>query len=108
MWRYARAAVLVSASFVVSLGTAHAQTVNLSEGPLPKSCFRNDLSMELTGKITVQQEGKNITLKQAASARHLFVEKILEAKDGMAEKSARIYQAAEAAITSDSDVAKRA
>src|SRR5437763_510224 len=99
MWRNARTAVLLSASFVVSLGTAHAQTVNLTEGPLARSCFRNDLSMDLTGKITVQQEGKNITLKQAASARHVFIEKILEAKDGLAVKSARIYQAAEAAIT---------
>ena len=106
MWRNVGAGLLVTVGILA--GKADAQTVHLSEGPLAKSCFRNDLSMDLTGKITVQQEGKNITLKQAASARHVFVEKILEAKDGLAEKSARIYQAAEAAITIESEVAKRA
>src|ERR1700730_4547240 len=104
MWRMFLSATLLLASFE----GARAQTVSLVEAPLPTSCYRNDLSMELTGKVTVQQEGKNISLTQVASARHEFLERILEARDGLAEKSARIYQSAEATITIGADVAKRA
>jgi len=100
--------VLVSVTVLLAIiEVAQAQTILLGETPLPKSCFRNDLSMELTGKFTVQQEGKSITLRQTASARHEFLERILEAKDHLAEKSARLYQGATAIITIDSDVAKR-
>ncbi len=86
---------------------AQAQTVPLVEAPLSKSCFRNDLSMDLTGTLTVRQEDKTITLKQKATARHEFMERVLEAKDGVAEKTARIYQAAEATISIDGEVNKR-
>jgi hypothetical protein len=93
---------------LVGHGTAQAQTVLLAEAPLPKSCFRIELSMELAGKFTLQQEGKALHLKQTASARHVFLERVLEAKDGLAAKTARLYQAAEATINVDGDTAKRA
>jgi hypothetical protein len=103
MWRK-----LISAAVILAVcGQSQAQSLPLVEAPLPKSCFRNELTMELTGKVAVQQEGKAITLNQKASARHQFIERILEAKDGLAEKSARIYEAAEATITIDSDTVKR-
>jgi hypothetical protein len=97
---------------VAGLDRAQAQTVTLAEAPLPKSCFRNELAMELTGKVTVQQEGKTITLKQTASARHEFLERVLEAKEvqdgvSIAEKSARLYHVAEATLAIESDVVKR-
>jgi hypothetical protein len=103
MWR-----TLASLTVLMVGGTAHAQTVPLAEAPLPKSCFRVELTMDLTGRVSVQQEGKTIHLKQAASARHEFLERVLEAKDGVAEKTARLYRAAEANITIDTDVAHRA
>ena len=103
MWR------LLCTGLVCLLGvsSAHAQNVLLVEAPLPKSCFRNELTMELAGKVRVQQEGQTITLQQQASARHEFLERIVDAKDGLAEKTARIYQAAEATITIDKEVSKR-
>src|SRR5262245_38829387 len=103
MWR-----MLASVAVVLTgLGSAQAQTVSLVEAPLPKSCFRIELSMELAGKARVQQEGQTITLNQSAAAKHEFLERVLEAKDGMAEKTARVYQTGEATITIEKDVSKR-
>src|SRR5262245_51928325 len=109
MWRLLASVV----AFLIGFEAVQAQSIPLAEAPLPKACFRIELGMELAGKITVQQEGKNITLKQTATARHEFVERILEAKDtqegvSRAEKAARIYRAAEATIAIESDVARRA
>ncbi len=104
MWR-----ILASLTvLVVGAEIALAQSVSLAEAPLPKSCFRNELTMELKGKITVQQEGKNITLTQAATARHDFLERVLESREGVAEKAARIYETAGATITIDTEAVKLA
>ncbi|MCI0641119.1 MAG: hypothetical protein L0Y70_18745 [Gemmataceae bacterium] len=86
---------------------AHAQTVLLSEGPLPKSCFRIELSMDLVGAVRVQQEGKTVSMKQTAAAKHVFLERIVDAKDGVAEKSARLYQKAEAHIAVEKEIMQR-
>lgn len=102
MWR-------TLASFTMILagaGLAHAQSVFLGEAPLPKSCYRNDLTMALVGHITVQQEGKNLSLKQSAAAHHVFLERILEGTE-LGTKAARIYQAAGATIGVGADVSKR-
>jgi hypothetical protein len=112
MWRRLASAVVL----LGNLGLVHAQTVPLAEAPLPKSCFRVELTMNLTGKITVQQEGKNVALKQTASARLDFLERILEATGpgganqpgaSLGDKTARLYQSGEAVITIDNDVVKR-
>ncbi|MCI0379483.1 MAG: hypothetical protein L0215_17890 [Gemmataceae bacterium] len=86
---------------------AHAQTVLLSEGPLPKSCFRIELSMDLLGEVRVQQEGKTVSMKQTAAAKHVFLERIIDAKQGVAEKTARVYQKAEARIAVDKEIMQR-
>ncbi len=100
--------LLSMAVFLACYGGVQAQTVNLAEAPLPKTCFRNDLSMDMTGKIMMQQEGKTITLRQNAFARHEYVERVLEVKDGIGDKAARIYHAAGATITVGSDATKLA
>src|SRR5207247_1084153 len=81
--------------------SAPAQTYPLAEAPLAKSCFRIELTMELAGTVRLQQEGKTIKLNQTAAARHIFLERIIDAKDGLAEKTARLYRTAEATITVD-------
>ena len=89
--------------------TLHAQTVPLAEAPLPKSCFRIELSMELAGKVTVQQEGKNITLGQTASARHEFLGSRKSWKPGKDWRKNRLAFTSrpKPAIAIDGDVAKR-
>jgi hypothetical protein len=90
----------------VHVGTVHAQTYLLAEGPLPKSCFRIELSMTLNGKISVQQDGKKLELAQKASARHVFHERLLEGQE-VANKAARRYQLAEATIEVEKDSLRR-
>lgn len=89
---------LTSALLAVTLvGTARAETYTLAEAPLVGSCCRVELQLSLTGEILVQQEGKPLSMKSQAQARHEYLERVLEAgTNGLASKSARIYQAAEA------------
>jgi hypothetical protein len=103
-WRHVIWSLVVVAS---SFSAARAQTYSLSEASLPKSCYRVQLTMELAGKIRFQQEGKPVTLEQKASARHAFLERIIDAKDGVAEKSVRLYQSAEASIVVEKETLKR-
>ena len=43
--------LLVIAALFAGRETSFAQSVTLAEAPLARSCFRNDLSMDLNGKI---------------------------------------------------------
>jgi hypothetical protein len=100
----------LSASLFVIIawtGAASAQNAALVEAPLPKACFRIDLKMELSGEIRVQQDGKQVSFKQTAKAHHQYLERVLEAKSDVADKTARIYQTAEATITVDKETSSR-
>jgi hypothetical protein len=77
----------------------HAQSVDLTEAPLEQRCVRNQLSMELDGKIMVKQNGKDLTYPHRAKAEHAFVERYLDTSGNIAVKTARFYSAAESTIT---------
>jgi hypothetical protein len=87
------------------LGTsiASAQTVNLTEAPLVNRCVRNELTMELEGKIIVRQQDKEQTFPHKASAKHVFLERYLEVNGPIAIKSARHYLTAEGTVTFNND-----
>src|SRR5438874_630481 len=91
------------ASLAVALivtGAAQAQTYSLSEPPPAGNYYRVQLSLTLTGQLKLQQDGKEIVLKESASASHDFVERLLEAgAEGTAAKSARVYKEARVTIT---------
>jgi hypothetical protein len=89
------------------VGAVRAQAYPLAENPLPGAYFHIELAMTLNGELRVQQEGKTLTLKQTATARHDYLERILEAGKTLADKSARIYQAAVADITADKERSSR-
>src|SRR5688572_10841607 len=55
----------------------HAQSVNLTEAPLESRCVRNELTMQLAGKITFKQDGKDLTFPHKAEAKHIFLERFL-------------------------------
>ncbi len=76
-----------------------AQGVNLAEAPLDQRSVRNELTLELEGKVLSKQNGKDLSFPHKASARHVFVERFLDAKDGgSADKAARFYTTAEGTI----------
>lgn len=104
-WWLPRGLCCLAVSLCLS-GSAWAQSCLLVEAPLAKSSYRIELTMELTGKVRVQQEGKTLTLAQKATAKHTFLERLLEAGD-LAERSARRYQTAEASIQVENDTVHR-
>lgn len=104
MFRRAALAVVLTLMAQASVRAQHL----LSEDALDNRCFHIQLSLELKGKAKVRQEGKELVFPQTAVATHSFDERILDAKDGLAVKTARYYRKAEATITFDADVSKRA
>lgn len=98
----ASVAALLFANFV------HAQSVNLTEAPLESRCVRNEIAMQLEGKITVKQDGKDLTYPHKAEAKHVYLERFLDAPGNIAGKVARHYVTAEGVITfNNNDSSKR-
>src|SRR5260221_3142173 len=79
-------------SLVVALtavNAGRAQSVDLTEAPLADRCFRIELTLELKGKISVRQQGETVSFPHEAEARHVYVERVLQATGGVAGKTAR-------------------
>jgi hypothetical protein len=91
--------LLTSVAVALTVVSAvRAQSVDLTEAPLANRCFRIELTLDLTGKITVQQQGETVSFPQQADARHIYVERVLQANGGVADKTVRSYEKAEATI----------
>lgn len=103
-WRtLASVAVLLAAA-----RTGAAQTYPLTEKVKAGDCFRYQLRMELTGKLKITQGDKASELPLAATAAHEFPERVLAAGDnGLPEKTARVYDKAQASIKVQDDAAER-
>jgi len=83
---------------------ATAETYPLTENVKVGDCFRVRLDMTLTGDIKISRDGKPATLPLTARANHEFPERVLVVGDnGLVEKSARVYETANAVITVDRD-----
>ncbi len=85
----------------------HAQTVELKEVSLADQCFRVEMTLDLKGKISIQQDGKTVTFPQDAKASHEFFERVLETTNGLVDKSARHYLKAEGTIAFNNQATKR-
>jgi hypothetical protein len=83
---------------LTAVSVVRAQNVDLTEAPLANRCFRIELTLALKGKITVQQQGETVSFPQEAEARHVYVERVLQASGGVADKTVRNYETAEATI----------
>jgi hypothetical protein len=92
---------------LLTAGAARAQSVDLTEAPLADQCFRIELSMDLKGKITVQQQGETVSFPHEAQAGHVYLERVMLATGGIADKTARHYQKADAAITFNKQTSRR-
>jgi hypothetical protein len=101
----------IVASLVVALsvsGSARAQTFQLSEASSVDSYHHIQLSMSLAGTLKLQQEDKEIALKETATATHDFVERELETgAENTVAKSARVYKEAKVTITVNADKIER-
>jgi len=54
--------------------------------------------MRLKGTVTVQQNGQPVVIPRSADATHSFLERMIDIKDGHAERTARFYNRAEATL----------
>ena len=82
-----------------STSLLHAQSVMLTEAPLAQRCVRNEIVMELDGKITVRQGDKDAVFPHKATAKHVFLERYLDVNGVIVDKAARFYATAESSIS---------
>jgi hypothetical protein len=66
------------------------------------------ISMDLMGTLKLHQDGREIVLKETATAVHDYVERLLEeGMEGTAGKAARTYREAKVSITVDAEKIER-
>src|SRR5262249_22100359 len=105
--------VLIVAAVCVSLylpvaQTRDPQTYPLAEAVQPRDCFRVRLDMKLDGEMTVQRLNKPAKLWLNAAGLHEEPEHGRSVrKNGVPDKAARVYEAAKATISVDSDTSER-
>src|SRR5215471_16217432 len=89
-------------TMIVLLGLtcgAYADKYLLSEVPQAGDCCRVQIEMSLTGEMRVNRDGKPVPLTLTSKAKHDFRERALVVTPvGLVEKSARVYDAAQASI----------
>ena len=92
--------MIVAVGLIGLAAEAHADTYPLVETVQPGDCFRVQLDMKLNGELRVQKLDKTDTLELKAVAHHEYPERILSVgKDGVPDKTVRLYEAAKATIT---------
>jgi hypothetical protein len=84
---------------LVSASSLFAQKHDLTEDKLVDSCYQVSVAMQIdNGKIVIQRDGMKQTIARKAAARHVYVERILDAKDGIGTRGVRLYKEAWAEI----------
>jgi hypothetical protein len=84
------------------------QTCTLAETNKPGECFKVQINMKLSGELRIRKDDKNEPLKLEGSAVHEYPERILAvAQDGQVQKTARLYETAQAAFTYGGEHAER-
>jgi hypothetical protein len=95
------------ASLAIALivtSVAQAQTYSVSEPNALEGFHHVQLSMTLTGTLKLWQDGRELLLRESATATHNYVERVLEAgSENDANKAARIYKDAKVVITVEND-----
>jgi hypothetical protein len=99
-------ALLAVLGLIAAAAPASAQAVFLAETNLRDACFSNEMSMKMTGTLSVVQNGQNVTIPRSAEATHVYFERYLDIKEGAGERTARFYNRAEASIKDGKDVAQ--
>jgi len=86
------------------------QSAPLSETVQPGDCFEVQLSMKLTGEMRIQKGDGLVPLTMEAVSLHDFSERALQvsAKTSLVEKSARVFDKAQAMIHVGSDKVEKA
>src|SRR5919204_4126055 len=93
---------------LVAVRAGWGQTYTLAETPQAGDCFRIGMRMTLSGEIRITKDGKVEALPLTATAIHEYPERTLSVDSGrLPNKTARIYERAEATITVQGETSKR-
>jgi hypothetical protein len=95
-WRSLLGLVLV----LIAAPVLWAETYPLAEEVKAGDCCRYKLEMTLSGELRFYKDDKFVPVKLSAKATHQFPERVLAAgKNGLAERTARVYDSAAVEIT---------
>ena len=99
---FVAAAVLLAAA-----SAAPCQNYLLTETVQVGDCFHVALDMKLAGDIHVRKGDAAANLKVTATGSHEYPERVLAVGDGVAQKTARVYETAKAVVTVNGDATER-
>src|SRR5262245_44519394 len=95
-WRSLLGLVLV----LIAAPALWADTYPLAEEVKAGDCCRYKLELTLSGELRFYKDDKFVPVKLSAKATHQFPERVLAAgKNGLAERTARVYDSAAVEIT---------
>lgn len=96
---FARRMLVAAAVLLAAASAGRCETYLLTETVQAGDCFHVTLDMKLDGEIRVRKNGDVSKLKLTATGSHDFPERVLAiGADGLAQKTARVYDAAKAVI----------
>ena len=104
---FARCMLMTAAVLLAGNAAARCQTYLLAEPAQAGDCFHVTLDMKLTGEIRVRKGADPLKLNLSAAGSHEFSERTLAVADGLAQKTARVYDAAKASIAVDRNASER-
>ncbi|HBI42273.1 MAG TPA: hypothetical protein DDY78_05365 [Planctomycetales bacterium] len=104
---FARRVFVAAAVLLAAAAAAPCQTYLLTETVQTGDCFHLTLDMKLTGEIHVRKGDAAAKLKVTAIGSHEYPERVLVVSDGVAQKTARIYETAKAVVTVGADATER-
>ena len=76
---------------------------NIAEAVNVDDCFRVTLDMSLSGEMRVKKGDKTVPLKLEAKAKHAFQERVLLTTGNLPCKVARVYDVAQADLTTGAE-----
>src|SRR5437588_12933615 len=101
---FARRVFVAAAVLLAAASAVRCETYLLAEAVKAGDCFHVTLDMKLTGEIRVRKDDGVVKLALTANASHAFPERVLAAGgDGLAQKTARVYEPARAAVAGNND-----
>ncbi len=93
---------------IVLASAGQAQTYTLQEQFSKEHYFHVELDTTLKGKLLIQKKDKVVPLEQTVSAKHDFVERVLQTGNlGVLVKTARLYKEAQVSIEVGETPSKR-
>jgi hypothetical protein len=104
---FARRVFVAAAILLAAASAASCQTYLLTETVQAGDCFHVALDMKLAGDIHVLKGDAATKLKVTATGSHEYPERVLAVGDGIAQKTARVYETAKAVVTVNGDATER-